>query len=63
MENQSLWGRGLSMKEITEQVPRAEKVAAASFVAPNSHQNVLWGRKMHVSGDQMFLILGDRLSM
>lgn len=53
MENQILSGGGDFpwLKEITEPAPEARKVAAASFVAPNSHQNILWGHKMHVSVD------------
>lgn len=40
-------GKGLSMtEEITKTAPGAQKVAAASFVALNSHQNVLWGYRM-----------------
>lgn len=50
METGIYLGKGLSVTEgITEPAPGAKKVAAASFVAPSTYQNVLWGREMPVS--------------
>lgn len=45
--------KGLSMPEGHPAGSGAERVAAASLVAPNCHQNVLWGHQMHVSVNQI----------